>query len=202
MAEEIATKAPRGARADARRNRERIFAAAKACFEANGAAAGMPEIARAAGVGVGSLYRAFGSRAGLAEAIYRDALEVLVEEAARSSVDPDSWQALVAWLHAYVTELHAKRTMLSELYPLFERDPALLTESRLRAVAALDVVLRRAQGDGRVRTDLSAADLMQLVNGAAGLIGDDLSRARRLLKVVIDGLKTSPGRKPKPAAEH
>ena len=180
---------PRGQRADARRNRERIFAAAKACFEAHGAAAGMPEIARAAGVGVGSLYRAFGSRGGLAEAIYREALDDLVEAAARSAVCPDAWEGMVGWLQAYVTELHAKRTMFSELQPLFDRDPALVTESRLRAVEAVDVVLRRAQETGAARQDIGAADLLQVVNGAAGAVADDLARAQRLLQVVIDGLK-------------
>ena len=63
-----ASKGPRERRVDARRNRERIFAAAKFCFEAQGAGAAMEDIARAAGVGIGSLYRAFGNRAGLAEA--------------------------------------------------------------------------------------------------------------------------------------
>ncbi len=179
----------RGQRADARRNRERIFAAAKACFEAHGAAAGMPEIARAAGVGVGSLYRAFGSRGGLAEAIYREALDELVEAAARSAVYPDAWEGMVAWLQAYVTELHAKRTMFSELQPLFDRDPALVTESRMRAIKAVDVVLRRAQEAGAARRDIGAADLMQLVNGAAGVVAEDRARAQCLLQVVIDGLK-------------
>ena len=177
----------RGRRIDALRNEERIFAAAKRAFAATGASTKMEDIARAAGVGVGSLYRSFGNRAGLAEAIFREAVTELAQLADERGAEADAATALKIWLRTYVDELQAKRTMLGDLMPLFESNPEMLTSARADAVKALERVLLRAQAAGEARADVDADALMQLVNGLAPADGDR-ERAQLLLNIVIDGL--------------
>ncbi len=175
-------------RIDAQRNQARIFAAAKSCFADKGAAARMEDIARLAQMGVGSLYRSFGSRAGLAEAIFRDSLNELVVLANQLSAQKDPAASLKIWLRTYTTELYGKRLMLGDLLPLFDAQPQLVIDARAHAVAALAKVLTKAQAEGAVRGDVDAHALMQLVNGLAAPADGDPDRAHLLLDVVLDGL--------------
>lgn len=192
---ETASEGPaRVRRIDARRNSARIFSAAKRCFAEQGSAARMEDIARLAGVGVGSLYRSFGSRAGLAEAIFREALGDLVAMANRSAEACDPGAALRTWLRTYIDEIHAKRLMLGDLTSLFDSDPQLLADARADAAAALATVLTRAQESGAVRTDVGAEALMQLVNGLTAPADGDPEQARMLLDIVLDGLAVQTGR--------
>ncbi|WP_095011635.1 TetR/AcrR family transcriptional regulator [Tsuneonella mangrovi] len=182
-------------RADARRNRDRIFAAAKECFAAAGPAVRMEDIARAADTGIGTLYRSFGNRAGLAEAIFRDALERLVEAANQSGMaDSDPEASLQSWIAIYVSEMQAKRTMLADLTPLFEADPSILPDARASAAAALGKLLDCAQAAGKVRPDIDGESLMLLVNGIAVGPASGTDATRRLLQVVFDGLSSTRGR--------
>lgn len=176
-------------RIDARRNRARIFTAAKKLFAEQSGSARMEDIARLAGVGVGSLYRSFGNCAGLAEAIFRDILDDLVEMANRLGLDRDPCSALRIWLQTYIDGLHAKRSMLGDLAPLFESDPKLLASARAKAASALATVLVRAQEAGAVRSDIDADALAQLINGLAGNSDSDHpQRAELLLEIILDGL--------------
>ena len=179
----------RATRADAVRNRELAFAAAKACFAEEGADTSMPAIAKKAGVGVGTLYRAFGSRSGLAEAVFHDMLDELARTAARSQAGGDAWAALTAWLHSYVEQMMAKWAMISELQPLFDRNPTLLPDSRMVAAASLAIVLEPAQKAGLARRDVNAADLIRLLNGTVIPGAAPPHRADVLLNIVIAGLK-------------
>lgn len=188
MANQESATAHRKPRADAERNRQRIFAAAKRCFAERGATTRMEDIAALAETGIGTLYRSFGNRAGLAEAIFREALDELVEIADRQSGEEDPRIALGRWLRVYVDGIYAKRTMLDDLLPLFESDPELLERARAKAVAALGSVLTRAQAADMVRTDIDADSLLQLVNGLTAPAGGDPARARHLLGIILDGL--------------
>ncbi len=175
-------------RSDARRNWDRVFAAAKKCFAEQGPSVRMEDIARLAGVGVGTLYRSFGNRAGLAEAIFREALDDLVDMANRSTNERDPGMALRTWLQTYIDEIYAKRLMLSDLTPLFDSEPQLLADARANAVTALATVLVSAQEASVARADIDAGALMQLVNGVVAPADGDPKRARLLLEVVLDGL--------------
>ena len=176
-------------RADAKRNRERVFEAAKDAFAEQGADTSMDDIARRAGVGVGTLYRAFGSRSGLVEALYADAIERLEVGAVRLAAAADPWLALTAWLQDYVMALTSKRTMLIELMPLFQQHPSVLEQSRRRAADALDLLLRSAQASGYVRPDLEAQDLIRLVNGVLGAGAGDGGRTDVMLTIVLNGIR-------------
>ena len=175
-------------RADARRNRELIFAAARRCFSDKATSTSMEEIAQQAGVGVGSLYRAFGNKSGLAEAIFRDAMDQLVTQADQLATSDDPFRALHEWLAGYVRQILAKRTMLSELQPLFDKDPELVESSRAAVVSALRVVLRPAQQAKAVRDDITEVELMALVNGSLLPGMTDPGRALQLLGVILDGM--------------
>jgi AcrR family transcriptional regulator len=172
-------------RQDARRNLERVFNAAKHSFAAHGGAVTMEEVARLAGVGVGTLYRRFGNRAGLVEAVYADAIEQISHEAAELVVHSNPWEALSRWCAAYVDVLATKRSLLAELTPLFEQRPDLLDGQRQHAHATLAGLLERAQVAGVALPDVTAAEVIALLNATmrSNAAGD------RLLAIVLAGIR-------------
>lgn len=180
--------AARPMRADARRNRQRVFDAARDLFATQGDPS-MEHIARAAGVGVGTMYRNWPSRSDLVEAIYRDDLDELLVLAERHHAEYEPWDALVHWLRDYLSHVQSKRGMLTELGAAFDARPELLTESRRRVLEAAAIVLGPAQNAGVVRADLTTADLVQLVRGMVlpGVTGPD--RYPFLLDIVLDGIR-------------
>src|SRR3984893_16296797 len=97
-------------RADARRNYEKVVAAARDAFTEGGTSTSLEEIARRAQVGIGTLYRHFPSRQALLEAVYVDEVEALCRSAA-DLADLPPWDALIAWLHRFVGYLAAKRAL-------------------------------------------------------------------------------------------
>jgi AcrR family transcriptional regulator len=181
--------AGRPLRADARRNYDRLVAAARAVFALEGGGASLEAIAREAGVGVGTLYRHFPKRIDIVEAVYRDDVDELVESATTVTEELEPWPALVTWLEAFVRYAIGKRRFLSELHEAFEKNPDLKSVSRERIEGALSTVLVRAQATGSVRTDVDAPDLMQLLGSmclSATLTAD---QSTRLLQMIIDGLR-------------
>ena len=148
----------------------------------------MEEIARRAGVGVGTLYRHFPSRAELVEAVYDDMVSGLAEQATVLTSAEDPWRALAFWMGEYVRQLQAKRLMLSELRPLFAQHPEILRGSQERADAALRFVLGPAQEAGVARRDLAPSGLILLMNAVAGAAGEP-TRSRVMLDVVLRGIR-------------
>src|SRR5580693_8440781 len=101
-------------RADARRNYEKVVAAAREAFAEGGAATSLEEIARRAQVGIGTLYRHFPTRQALLEAVYVGE----VQDLCRSAADLDDlppWDALVSWLHRFVAYMATKQALAPEL---------------------------------------------------------------------------------------
>jgi AcrR family transcriptional regulator len=188
-AEQVAV---RPLRADARRNHERLVQAARAVFAERGSEASMEEIARAAEVGVGTLYRRFPRRIDLVEAVYREDVQALVTTADELLLRDDAWDALGAWLAAFVRYAHAKRTFLTELHEAFEKCPDLAVSSRERIHTATGAVLARAQAAGVARPDIDAVELMQLVGGMCMAKGATLEQNERLLTFVLDGVRARP----------
>jgi AcrR family transcriptional regulator len=176
-------------RADARRNYELLVEAARKVFAEQGSGASMEAIAKQAGVGVGTLYRHFPKRIDVVEAVWRDDVDVLVSSADGGLGELDPWPALEAWLRAYVEYGRVKRVFFNELHEAFEKNPDGKVAARDRIFAAADKVLSRAQEAGVARTDISGADLMQLISPmctSATLMPD---QADRLLNMVLDGLR-------------
>src|ERR1700759_5072175 len=101
-------------RADARRNYDKVLAAAREAFAEGGEATSLEEIARRAGVGIGTLYRHFPSRQVLLEAVYVDEVEDVCRSAAELS-GADPWEALNGWFERLITYLATKRALAGEL---------------------------------------------------------------------------------------
>jgi AcrR family transcriptional regulator len=177
-------------RADARRNYERLVTAARQVFADWGSEASMDEIAKAADVGVGTLYRHFPKRIDLVEAVYREDVDGLLELAERA--EGDAWQGLVSWLQAFVRYAESKRTFLTELHEAFEKNPDFVLASREKLATATDLVLTRAQGAGVARDDIDHTDLMQLVGGMCMARNASFAQNSRLLELVLDGVRTQP----------
>jgi AcrR family transcriptional regulator len=184
--------AGRPMRADARRNYERLLGAGREVLAERGSEASMDEIAKRADVGVGTLYRHFPRRIDLVEAIYRNEVDGLVEraECLRSTVEP--WDALVEWLVSFVEYGQSKRVFFTELHEAFEKNPDLALDSREKIASAAASVLTRAQQAGLARTDIDHSDLMQLVGGMCMARNASLEQNRRLLQLVLDGIRSKP----------
>ena len=180
-------------RADARRNRERLIQVARSVFAARGSEASMEEIAKAADVGVGTLYRHFPRRIDLVEAVYREDVDGLVTLAEQVAQEDEPWEGLTRWLQAFVRYAQSKRTFLTELHEAFEKNPDLALSLREKIGNASGLVLARAQAAGAARTDVDQGDLMQLVGGMCMSRTGNLAQNERLLTLVLDGLRVQTG---------
>ena len=182
----------RNMRADARRNRERLVAAARDVFAAEGEGASMEAVARKAEVGVGTLYRHFPKRIDLVEAVYITDVDELVQAAEEAMATLGPWDAVVAFLEAFVRYAQSKRTFLNELREAFEEHPDLKLASRERIDAATNLVMRRAQVAGVVRNDVEGADVTQLLGPMCTSPTITRDQTLRLLPMILDGLKVTP----------
>lgn len=190
LAAEGTEPAARPLRADARRNRARLVEAARQVLTTRGSEASIEEIARAADVGVGTLYRHFPRRIDLVEAVYCEDVDALVTLVDGLADDADAWSALETWLRAFVAYAHTKRTFLTELHEAFEKSPTLALDSRRKIHAAASAVLTHAQATGQARDDVDATDLVQLVAGMCLARDASEQQSLRLLGVVLDGIRT------------
>jgi AcrR family transcriptional regulator len=179
---------PRPKRADARRNYDKVVAAARDAFAQDGASASLEEIARRAQVGIGTLYRHFPSRQALLEAVYVDE----VEDLCRSAADLDElppWEALIAWLHRFVGYLATKQALASELLDYVDRDAPLFQSCRVALFAAGEPLLRRAQEAGVVRRDTDLSEVIQMVGGIAKIPASAPGQIDHILDIALDGLR-------------
>ena len=182
-------EAGRPMRADAKRNYDRLVAAARTVFAQEGGGASMEAIAKEAGVGVGTLYRHFPKRIDVVEAVYREDVDELNSVARTAVRDLEPWPALVAWLEAFVRYAAGKKRFLNELHEAFAENPDLQSASRERIVGALSIVLTRAQEAGEVRDDVDADDLMQLLGSMCMSATLTPDQSGRLLLMIQDGLR-------------
>lgn len=192
---EVADGAVRPLRADARRNRERVLAAATAVFAEQGADASVAEIARRAGVGAGTLFRHFPTKHDLLLA----SLELGFDDIQAAIVDAealdDPWEGVVLVLTACAEMQARDRAFLESIGPELFREPSLQRRNAER-MARLAGLIERAQGAGLVRDDLRAEDvpfLLCAVGGATGRCGAAGATApdlwRRYLGIVLDGMR-------------
>ncbi len=120
-AEPQQTLLTRPKRADARRNYEKVLAAAREAFLEGGEATSLEEIARRAGVGIGTLYRHFPNRQSLLEALYAGEVEQLSQSAAELDGE-DPWTALSMWFERFIVYLATKRALAEELMHYMDKD--------------------------------------------------------------------------------
>ncbi|GHH40837.1 TetR family transcriptional regulator [Streptomyces candidus] len=185
---------PRPMRADARRNHDRLLAEARAAFAAHGTDASLEEVARRAGVGIGTLYRHFPTRYALMGAVFQGAVDELVARAEGLTHASAPCEALVAWLRAIITHAGEYRGLARALMAECGTDnPAsAMASCSIPMREAGTALLARAQRSGAVRPDVPIRDLMQLTNAialAAEQSPDDPELADRLLSLALRGLR-------------
>ncbi len=178
-------------RADARRNRERLLDAARQVFAEQGSSASMEAIAKQAGVGVGTLYRHFPNRFDVVEAVYQDDVDELEDSARRAVAELEPWPAVEAFFDAFLSYARRKGAMMSELQQAFEKHPEFRSKMRERIEGAFALVLDRAKAEGEVRSDVSGSDVIQLTGPICSNAAISPEQARRLMGVIVDGLRAS-----------
>jgi AcrR family transcriptional regulator len=184
------SSAPRK-RADARRNEETLLEAAAAAFIASGVDAPVRDIAAKAGVGVGTIYRHFPTRADLIVAVYRHQVEACVEAGPALLANSDSpHTALTRWINLFVDFLVTKHGLAEAL----QSDEATFVTlhayflDRLMPVCA--ELLAAAARAGEIRPDIEALELMRGVgNLCIGADKDSRYDARRLVEILLAGLR-------------
>jgi AcrR family transcriptional regulator len=190
MSEEFSTKA-RKPRADSLRNRELLLAAAKTAFAETGAEAPLEDVARRAGVGIGTLYRHFSTREALVAAVYARELDQLASAADELLAQRPAGQALEAWLDLLIDYMATKRVVA----PALRADPGegsrVYASSGATILPALKRLTETAHAAGDIREDIGFEDILRMMSGLSigyEQPGWDVG-ARRLLSVMMAGLR-------------
>lgn len=184
-------QAPAGMRADARRSRAKLLEAATAAFAEHGADAPLEDIARRAGVGIGTLYRHFPTRLDLQSAVFLSQVKGVCAQADDLILGSPAEQAFAAWLTMLTRYMVTKRGLSRALIDTLGRDSELISGCSLAMRETIDRLLRHAQQAGAIRPDVRALDVLRLVHG----IGIATERAPedtdRLLSLTLDGLRAA-----------
>ncbi|MCA1192779.1 TetR/AcrR family transcriptional regulator [Saccharopolyspora sp. 6V] len=180
----------RPARADARRNREKLLAAASAAFAAGGTVS-LEAVAREAGVGIGTLYRHFPTREALVEAVYATELDDVAGSAAAllAELPPDA--ALRAWMRRYAAFVATKRGMFDTLSASWSAGSMSVSTTRERITGALATLLDAGARDGSLRADVEAEDVLAMLLGAfhSAVAEGAPERTDRVLDLVLDAVR-------------
>ncbi|WP_443050820.1 TetR/AcrR family transcriptional regulator [Streptomyces sp. H27-D2] len=178
-------------RADARRNYGRLLVEARTAFTEHGADVSLEDIARRAGVGIGTLYRHFPNRTALMGAVFQREVDGLLARSRELLDAPQPCSALVAWLRAIIAHASTYRGLAQALMAASCDDSSELSRCSVPMRAAGSTLLVRAQEAGAVRADVDIGDLMQLTNAIALAVEqtpDDPELADRLLMLTLTGL--------------
>jgi len=179
-------------RADAERNRRRLLEVAQAVFAAEGLAVPIDEIARRAGLGVGTLYRHFPTKEALFAAIVIGRMQALVDEARERRNAADAGEAFFAILSRFVEEGAVKKDFLDALADTSADVARAVGALKEDVHAAFEVLLKRAQRAKAVRRDVGIREVMALAMGALAAskrLSVDADGRQRLLTILRDGLR-------------
>jgi AcrR family transcriptional regulator len=183
-------------RADCARNRQLLIDAAKEGFADLGMNVALEEIARRAGVGIGTLYRHFPTREAVVEAVYRREVEQLSEAVPRLLDECTPAQALHRWMHLFIDYIATKRLIAPSLGPKTGPSSSLYATSAELIGNAISTLVKRAAASGEVRHDVVASDLLRAMVGVSFQNPDAgwEASARRVIDLLMDGLKSTGGR--------
>ena len=185
----------RGRQAEARRNDLTVLEAARDVFAAQGADAPISAVAERAGVGMGTLYRRYGSKTELLQRLCVMAMDQALAAAEDALGASDPWDGLCGYITACV---ELRSGALASLAGQIETTAEMRGTAR-RSMARLDQIVARARADGRLRADVTALDVTWLIEQFSRRPPDQLDPAEernvrsRLLTIVLDGLRARPG---------
>jgi AcrR family transcriptional regulator len=184
--------ADRGLRADAKRNRDALLESAAQAFTEHGTAASLEDVARRAGVGIGTLYRHFPTRDALVEAAYRHGVEELCDSADELLATQAPDLALQAWMLQFVGYVATKRGLAGTLKlsaPDTHAELFAYVHERMRQ--AMNSLVKAASAAGLIRADVDGFDLIRALGGIC-MVSDQTGwqeQARRLVSLLMDGLR-------------
>ena len=185
------TDGARPGRSDARRNREKLLAAARAAFGAADGTVALESIARDAGVGIGTLYRHFPTREDLVEAVYAAELDDVATSAPAllAKFPPDV--ALRAWMDRYAAFIAAKRGIADALCAGFASGRMATPRTRERITAAIATIVDAGVKAGSLRADVEAEDVTAMVLGVflSTAASNTPEQINRLLGLVVDSVR-------------
>lgn len=184
VSEIVAAQRPH--RKDAARNYDALLAAAREAFAEHGSEASLEDIARRAGVGIGTLYRNFPTRRALFESVYADEVNALCQ-VALSVADQEPWEALASWLNRFAGYMVTKQAVREAL----DNDSEIFGTCRESMFSAGGPLFERAQKAGVARADMDFSDLLRLVAGVAGTKFVDDTQRDRVLAIALDGVRTN-----------
>jgi AcrR family transcriptional regulator len=182
-------------RADVRRNRERLLAAAKDVFVEHGVDASLNEVARRAGVGPATLYRHFPTREALLETLLAGRYEELASAARELRRDFTPLDAITAWLRAFMAHVTTFRGLAAPVKTALHDERSALYSSCHAMQAAWHELVAHAKESGVIRVDADPADLLRLANAIAwsteGTPGS-AETSDRLLAMALHGITPPP----------
>ena len=176
-------------RADARRSRARLIEAATAAFAENGADAPLDDIARRAGVGIGTLYRHFPTRIDLQAAVFRSQVTSVCSQADGLIISSPPEQAFAAWLRVLARYLVTKRGLSRAVMESLGKDSELVSSCYQAMHETVDRLLAAGQRAGVLRTDLTSKDVLRLVHGVAITTEQAPEETDRLLSLLLDAMR-------------
>jgi len=179
-------------RSDARQNHARLIAAATAAFAEKGADAPLEDIARRAGLGIGTLYRHFPTRLDLQAAVFRSQVGKVCGEgdALIETLPPE--QAFSGWVRSLAGYLVTKRGLSHALIEAVGIESELISSCWMAMRQTTERLLANAQQAGVIRLDVDATDVVRLVHGVVVSTEKTPERSDMLLSVMLDGLRAKP----------
>ncbi|MGW6206437.1 TetR/AcrR family transcriptional regulator [Streptomyces sp. NPDC055089] len=183
--------ASRPLRADARRNREALLSAARQAFLGSDTDVHVEDIARSAGVAVGTLYRHFETREALIEEVYRTEVDVLCAAPGDLLDQYAPEEALRRFLLLLVDHAAVGKGMSSVLESIMATDAPVFDAARTRMADALSSLLEAGSAAGTVRDDVTGSTLLRALGGVCGMRATDgwLAEARQITALLYDGLR-------------
>ena len=183
--------APRPPRRDATRNRERLLDITRTAFRAGEGEIRLEEVARRAGLGIGTLYRHFPTRDALIEAVYRSEVEAIATAAAELAATHPPLEALRAWMLLFVDYIATKQLIAPALNAMVGGSGALFARSSLLVRTAIAALVARAADAGEMRDDLDPLDLLRALVGVSNVANGPgwEESARRLVDILIAGVR-------------
>ncbi|MER5795725.1 TetR/AcrR family transcriptional regulator [Streptomyces sp. NPDC001980] len=186
-------------RRDAARNRERILLAAREVFGRRGLGVTLDDVAKHAGVGVGTMYRRFPSKEALVRAVFEQDLAMRQESAEEALAHPDPWQGLVDFLMTMTADL-AENRGLHEVIMLGSHSSEPFETARGGMLPYLEALIRRAQDSGQLRAEVTASDIpvmqQMLIAAAQFTQGRRPDIWRRYIEILLNGLRQRPADPP------
>jgi AcrR family transcriptional regulator len=181
----------RAQRCDAVRNRDCLVEVASAAFAAGGVETSLEQIARTAGVGIGTLYRHFPTRDALVEAVYRHNVDELIAGAEELSETKPADEALAEFLLRFVEYVASKKGLATYLKSMVSADSSLFAESKQRVHSTVGRLITAAADAGTIRQGIDPEDVIHTLGGFCMMndVNADPEQGKRVARLIMDGLR-------------